>query len=291
MAPRDTIGTYCLSQEPFMFAIPEPEFKPRPPEEILAEAARSPNAFNYWYGAVEANGILSPATLSFDLNPGLQVEMINGQPLSEPSLKCLDALVEKVQEMGEKHGFPLFIKTAFTSAKHYWSEACCLPNADRDTVFNHMSELLYFQVMCVGQSLSPSLVIRQMIETDPVFHAFGEMPVTEEYRVFTKAGKIEGFQPYWPEDSIQKPSCEDWQEKLKTIKQPSQADIAYMTEAANKLAQTLKHQDWSVDFLKGKDGKLWLIDMAIAGESYRNEAEFQTVRSKSKDLDDDGPAL
>lgn len=273
--------------ELLMFKIPTPVFKPRPPEDVLAEAAKSPNAFNSWYGAVEANGLLSPATYSFDLDPHLQVEILNGQALSKSSRDCLDRLVAKVREMGEQHGFPLFIKTAFTSAKHYWSQACSLPNGERETVLEHMSEMLHFQVMCGGPTMSPSLVIRQMIETDPVFHAFGDMPVTEEYRVFTKDGKAEGFQPYWPESAVENPSCEDWQEKLETIKQPSKADIAYMTEAASKLAKTLKGEDWSVDFLKGKDGRLWLIDMARARESYRNEAEFQLIKTRSQDVDND----
>lgn len=258
-----------------MFNIPIPDFKPRPLSEILAESALSPNAFNYWFGAVEACKVLSPATISFDLAPELQVEILDMHDLSDTSKKNLEDLVSQIQFMGKRYGFPLFIKTSFTSGKHDWSESCCLPNGDEKTVLKHLAELVNFQAMCVGELLSPSLVIRQMIDTDPAFHAFQGMPITEEYRLFTKGGKVEGYQPYWPEHSIENPDCEDWQAKLKAIKTPNQADLKYMTDAAEKIAAMLGDHDWSVDFLRSSDGQLWLIDMAVASQSYRNEAEFR----------------
>ncbi len=264
--------------------IPVPTFKPRDPSEILAQAAESPNAFNSWFGAVQACNVLTPATLAVDLLPNIQIELLDGKPLSEESKLFFDGLVEQVQQMGEQYGYPLFIKTSFTSAKHYWSSSCCLKGGDPKEVLSHLYELINFQACCTDQMLSPSLVIREMIETDPVFHAFEGMPVTEEYRVFTKGGEIEGFQPYWPEDSIQNPSCEDWQEKLKTIKSPSQADIAYMSDVASRVSSHLKREDWSIDFLRAKDGRLWLIDMAVAGKSYRNVSEFQAIDVKKTRL-------
>jgi hypothetical protein len=65
---------------------------------------------------------------------------------------------------------------------------------------------------------APSLVVREMIPTTPVFTAFaGQMPVTQEFRVFADSGKILGYQPYWPKDSIQEPSREDWEAALESL--------------------------------------------------------------------------
>ena len=70
-----------------------------------------------------------------------------------------------------------------------------------------------------------------------------------------------------------KPSCEDWEAALESIKAPSAAPLEEMVTTARKVAPALGGY-WSVDFLADKEGDLWLIDMAEGHLSYVNEADF-----------------
>ncbi len=94
------------------------------------------------------------------------------------------------------------------------------------------------------------------------------------------------------------PSCEDWEPRLAAIKNPSKADIEFMARAAEEITQRLGGY-WSVDFLKDKHGKLWVIDLAEGALSYRNDLEFREVSlqspkakpAKGNELDSQGQSL
>lgn len=265
-----------------------PEFDESQMKTMMAEAYErcqaNPNAFSNWFPAVEAAGIRHPKTSTITLSPELQSTLLDDKPADAQVETQIDALVQAIQTFGTENGYPLFIKTAFTSAKHYWSESCALPDGQPQTILAHVCELLNFQGMNGIETFTPELVVRKMIDVAPVFTAFeGQMPVTEEYRVFARDGVIEGYQPYWPVDSIQKPSITAWQEALKAISTPTGKDLDFMVNASERITRSLKGY-WSVDFLKDKEGKLWLIDMAEGHRSYRNEADFRIITQPEQDL-------
>lgn len=123
------------------------------------------------------------------------------------------------------------------------------------------------------------LVVREMIPTTPSFTSFMDMPIVEEYRFFTKNGKVEGFQPYWPEEAFEYEDNlpEDWQERLQKMAKPSPELLKDMIDMANKVVGNLDG-DWSIDFLIDKNGLPYLTDMAEAHKNYRNESEFTYTR-------------
>ena len=244
----------------------------------------NPNAFSNWFHAVENAGVRHPKTQVLAISPEIQAQILDNKPLATENQVEMDALVASVQAFGEQHGFPIFWKTSFSSAKHFWNQACALPNGEPETVMNHLAELLTFQCMNGIETFTPELILREMIKVNPVFTAFeGQMPVTEEYRVFARNGTIEGFQPYWPVESIKDPSSEGWESALATISTPTDRDIDFMTKASERITRALKGY-WSVDFLKDKDGQLWLIDMAEGDRSYRNEAGFKVIKKPESGL-------
>jgi hypothetical protein len=248
-------------------------------EEVYERCKASPTAFDNWFPIVEQLNIRTPKTKSLAMGPELQKDIMNGVELSEAAELNLQHICKQIQTMGQEIGFPLFIKTAFTSAKHYWHDSCVLPGADRDVVLHHLVELLMYQSMSPNP-FAPSLVVREMIDTAPVFTAFtGQMPVTQEFRVFADSGKIHGYQPYWPKDAIQDPSCEDWEAALESIKAPSAAQLEEMVATACNVTSSLGGY-WSVDFLADKEGNLWLIDMAEGQLSYVNEADYVNLKAK-----------
>ncbi|MBD8088652.1 hypothetical protein IFT48_01580 [Pseudomonas fluorescens] len=267
--------------DPDLMAISLPDFTPDPNYRARAfdDAKASKNAFASWFHAVEKSGVNYPVTLSLPLSINLQASLM-GEPIDEDPNPEVDALVAAIQKFGEEQGFPLFIKTSFTSNKHYWSETCRLASADRETVMQQVYNLHEYQAMCSPYMFTPELIVRKMIDVEPVFEAFMGMPVTEEFRLFARDGKLEAYQPYWPVAAIKNPSVEDWEARLATIKTPKKEDLQYMTRYAEKISKSLGGY-WSVDFLRGKDGKLWLIDMAEGNRSYVNTVDLVKIEPET----------
>jgi hypothetical protein len=263
-----------VSLSEFVCVLPEPD-----PDALSKEIARcieAPTAYENWAPAVASAGVSAPDTVVVPLSFDLQELMLDGKSIPDEFQANIDEIVKAVAMMGEKHGFPVFIKTSFVSNKHDWLKSCCLASADRDTVIEHLESIVGLQGF-TDYLIAPSLLVRQMLETEPAFHAFyGRMPVTQEFRFFASKGKVDGYQAYWPEKAIEEPSVEDWKDRLKQISVLGQRDQARLIEMAASVTRRLEGE-WSVDFLKDRHGKWWLIDMAEGSRSFRNVAEFIKV--------------
>lgn len=240
---------------------------------VMEECKASPTAFDNWFPSVVELGIRTPKTSILPISAALQMSLIGEAPRTPQTEAELARMQADIQALGVQHGFPLFVKSSFTSSKHYWAETCCLPDASIETVRKHIGEIFFYQ--CMGpHPLTPSIVVREMIKTKPAFHAFpGKMPVTQEFRFFAGGGTAFGYHPYWPVDSIQDPDREDWEHALASMSRPSDQQLAEMKAAAETLSKKLGGA-WSVDFLIDQDGKPWLIDMAEAALSYISQKEF-----------------
>ena len=111
---------------------------------------------------------------------------------------------------------------------------------------------------------------RKIIETKPAFKAFGgQMPITKEMRYFFRDHKIICKHPYWPEHALEYSVHDekDWKLKLKALNSLSDEETALLKSQTEKVA--LKFEGyWSIDWLKGKDGKWYSIDMATGDDSY-----------------------
>lgn len=263
------------------FNINIPEIPTLRPDAIMEECRQSKNAMENWIKAVNDEGIRSPKTVMIPCPAYLQMEMMDGFPLSEDSESYLKELSERVIEFVGDKGFPVFLRTSFTSAKHYWKDSCLLSDPSPASLEGHISELLMYQSLSPNM-MTPSIVLRELVPTNPVFEAFdGKMPITQEFRLFADSGKVIGYCPYWPASSIEDPSVEDWEEKLKSISAPSGKQLKEMTRAASSVTKRLGGH-WSVDFLIDSEGKPWLIDMADGNMSYKNEIEFVNMESNRK---------
>lgn len=231
-------------------------------------AKANPNCFTKWHDKVLECEIPSPKSKVIDFPVHLTKAVCDGNVQEFHSE--LVSIAEEVLAFGAENGFPVFLKNGLFSGKHYWKETCFISSEmTAIDVVSHICEIT-FMGMCCGVDISAVLVVRKMIETAPVFYAFhGSMPVTEEYRVFATNGEVNGIQAYWPQKSIQHPDCEDWEQKLKGISEPRKEDVVKMFGWASKITQSLGGY-YSVDFLRDKNGDLWLIDMAIGQKSYKS---------------------
>lgn len=93
------------------------------------------------------------------------------------------------------NGAPIIVKDYVKSQKHYWNEACYIPNSsDIAQVKRVINKFIELQ----GENFQGGLVLREFVELEPIgFHARSHMPLTKEYRVFVLQHKPISINRYW----------------------------------------------------------------------------------------------
>lgn len=235
-------------------------------EQRMEEQARdNPTCFTHWFPVVEASGVPHPRSHVLPLPLNIQKALVNYDPAAR---EMLNETIAEIRAAGETLGWPLFIKNSLYSGKHSWRHTCHLPaGLSDDEIFQHIGTITE-EWMMRAPEMALFLVVREMLPVSPIFHAHDGMPVTQEFRVFADQGVMKGWQPYWPEESVLSPSVEDWQSRLASISEPSDALLSEMTHWSQIITAELGGA-WSVDFLIAQDGTPYLIDMAEAHKSYR----------------------
>lgn len=92
---------------------------------------------------------------------------------------------------------PIIVKDYVKSQKHFWSEACFIPDAsDSKQVAKVVNRFLELQ----GKDLNEGLVFREFVELEELTnHSKSGMPLTKEFRLFVKEGKAIAQFNYWDE--------------------------------------------------------------------------------------------
>jgi ATP-grasp domain, R2K clade family 3 len=92
---------------------------------------------------------------------------------------------------------PIIVKDYVKSQKHYWHEACFIPNADDPkNVLKITKKFLELQ----DTDLNVGIVYREYIEFEPLTnHSISGMPLTKEFRVFVCNQQIVSIFKYWDE--------------------------------------------------------------------------------------------
>lgn len=107
----------------------------------------------------------------------------------------LDGQIENALEVfGSK---PVIIKDYVKSEKHYWNEACFIPDASNT---EHARRVIDRFLELRGDSLAGGLVFREFLELEPMGpHPQSGMPQFIEYRLFFLDHKLVTCTPYWDE--------------------------------------------------------------------------------------------
>ncbi|MFL5733421.1 MAG: ATP-grasp domain-containing protein [Chloroflexia bacterium] len=113
-------------------------------------------------------------------------------PLSGGEALDFEAVMALLRELG---GGPVVLKDYVKPQKHYWEEACYIPDAaDRAGVERVVRRFLELQ----GEDLAGGLVFREFVPLAAVSrHPQSAMPLSEEYRVFFLDGNPIYTVPYW----------------------------------------------------------------------------------------------
>lgn len=177
---------------------------------------------------------------------------------------------QRVQELADSIGYPLFVRTDLFSGKHGWNRTCYVPAADgleRHLLWIvHDGELASF----IGMR-HRAVVLREYLLLDPPFRAFEGMPVARERRYFVRDGEVICHHPYWIADAMRwyagTPKPRDWERDLAALNEERAAEVKLLTEYATRVAAIMDGY-WSVDFACAHDGTWYLIDMARGENSW-----------------------
>lgn len=220
------------------------------------------NSLLYWWPKIKDLGIPVPRTHIQMVDADAILPAFDGQPMAAD-------LLSELAEASKVFGFPVFLRTDLQSGKHGWEDTCYI--AQPDLLMRNMLGVVEENLMgsCMFGDMFRALVFREFLDLEVGFIAFyGNLPVNKERRYFIEDGNILCHHPYWPSESIEEHTQEtDWQEKLATLNEETPKEVKLLSEYALKVSAALPGY-WSVDFAKAKDGAWYLIDMALAANSY-----------------------
>jgi len=232
------------------------------------------NSLAYWFPILRDMGINVPQTVILDTNKydtncvvALR-KMFWMKKLTKADEKSLGRFISTMEVLAKKMRCPLFLRSGQTSNKHDWLDSCYVTNYI--DIAKHIQNIAEHSAMADMKGGWPINIwaLRKMIETKPIFTAFNGFPVTKEFRIFIRNGEVECVHPYWPAEAI-KGHTEDknWKTKLNKMNQLSEKDRKELMTLSTAIAQKFEGW-WSLDWLKGKDGEWYAIDMALGENSY-----------------------
>lgn len=183
-----------------------------------------------------------------------------------------------------------FIKTGNFSNKFDFDESCLL--IDKKDIGKHFLNIFYAS-MLVGCDSSKEIVIREFIETNyKRKYIYNGMKLNTEFRVFYdfKHNELLGIYNYWDSNTMKTHLRAD---ELKSYEAEENNITSDYNELKSKLEKYLLNkcrldksdldETWSIDFLWDGE-KFWMIDMALAKNSYYYNEIYK--KDKNKDVDD-----
>ena len=227
------------------------------------------NSFYYWYPFVKNLPIPQPETVLVPFPESEANKYLN--PECDVYIgKSAELVREAIKKLGVD--YPVFIRTDQLSGKHQWDKTCFVESEAKlesclceTMLFNHLADMM-------GLPFT-GFVVREYIEMDSLYRAFGNMPVNSERRYFIKNRGIICHHPYWFEGAIsgcsyhETPLPDNWKELSAKMNFESDDEVILLSGHANKIAQVLDGF-WSVDFCKSREGLWYMIDMAMGERSW-----------------------
>ena len=225
------------------------------------------NSMLVWYPKIKDLDIPQPKTetLLFDKKT---LNYLNNEQFVLP--------MDKIKEIANRFGYPLFVRTDLASGKHDWVRSCYITK--EEDLEKNIREVIYSNLLADIMGLDfRALIFREFIPMDSRFTAFyGKMPVNPERRYYIKDGKIQCHHAYWIEEAIEKGTDKkelpkNWKDIAKEINKETPEEVKLLSNYVKQVAKVFPKGYWSVDFCKAKDGRWILIDMAVGEHSWHDK--------------------
>jgi hypothetical protein len=230
------------------------------------------NSMLYWYEQTKDLEIPQPKTFIYKI-PEEFLNIFYEEQFPE-------GLLEEIYPITEELGFPLFLRTDYSSIKHNYEKTCFVDSKTKleDNIYNVIEGNILADY--IGFPFK-ALIFREFIELEYKFKAFkGNLPIAKERRYFINNREIQCYHPYWPIDTIKNPSLPNYKELLSELNKQSEDEIKLLSKYSLMVAEVLDSyyntkdekkellNNWSVDFAKGINGLWYLIDIAIGERSF-----------------------
>jgi hypothetical protein len=218
----------------------------------------------FWLPRIEAAGLPTPRTMIVPYSHHDCMPLFDGQ--SCPEFFRLSAAVETA---AKEIGYPVFIRTDLSSAKHSGLKAYRIDEpGENQAIFETIedNELKFF----MERNGPQAFMVREWLDLEHHFTAFRGLPISREWRYFADSEHVICRHPYWPVEALEGHVDEavypDWQFWLSQLNFPT-GDGLDLDEMALRAARACGGR-WSVDFCRDVKGKIWLTDMAVMESSW-----------------------
>jgi hypothetical protein len=180
--------------------------------------------------------------------------------------------IEAMRTAAERIGVPAFVRTDLASAKHVGPSAYRLDSLGDEDLWRVVCQT--FEDVCTKLLEAPpqAFLVRQWLELPAPFTAFDGHPIAREWRLFVEnSGVTAHF--YWPKAALASrldhPTL-DWEAQHADLARPlSREEFEQLEAWARWAVASVDGDEWSVDFAQDVRGRWWLIDMALAEQSWR----------------------
>lgn len=227
-------------------------------------------ALSHWFPIIHRSGLPVPATTIVMMDRAVIQAFIGVLDGVDPGTE-FEPFFNAIGAAADVHGYPCFLRTDHTSAKHSWEDSCHLTSVER--IPRQVFQIIEFSEMCDFIGLPWSVwAVREMLPIKPagVCPHYGNMPVNREFRFFVRDAEVVCHHPYWPDGALA-----DGGFVPKDGFDPTafnalfDDEIAELSGLASKAGAAVGGA-WSIDFLETDRG-WFLTDMAEAHKSFHWE--------------------
>jgi hypothetical protein len=225
-------------------------------------------SMTYWLPKLLAAGLPVPKTIMVQMSEDECRDVwrvLDGQKMTEasrPFFECLKAATDAM-------GYPCFLRTSHTSAKHDWERTCFL--RDPSKLQSHVARIIeYGECSSLIGLPHEWWAAREYLPVTPLTfcHGWSNMPVCREFRVFVRDDKVQCHHPYWPMNALlQGGALAPEVAYVRLVECQDEAGLLALASKAGAACGGF----WSVDIMETARG--WYItDMAEGEKSFHWES-------------------
>ena len=222
-----------------------------------------PNSMTHWFPRLVEAGLPVPRTVLVDMPVEAQECVWSAFDGEDKNVADFEAFAVRIADAAATVGYPCFLRTDHTSAKHGWKDTCYIK--DEADIASHVFRIAETsELMGIGLPYS-TWAVRELLPTIPlaVCHGYGDMPVCREFRFFVEDGRIVCRHPYWPIEALQQGGVDADLDYEALCKLPDDGSLDALASSAGAAVGGA----WSVDILETRRG--WFVtDMAETHKSF-----------------------